>query len=113
METFDRMPYAAQKAVFDKLGSVAEIVAMKEPERSMYWESLKVYRDNLAIGRYQYEHGREEGIKEGIKEGRQHGLAEGEIAANRRNAGKMKALGIGHDMISQVTGLSLEEISQL
>ena len=46
-----RMSLAAQKAIFDELGSLAEIEAMPEPDRSQYEESLRVYRDNLAVMR--------------------------------------------------------------
>ena len=65
--------------------------------------------------------GRAEGLATGLAKGRAEGLAEGRaegraegIEENRReNARKMKQLGIGVDAISQVTGLSADEIGQL
>jgi len=46
-------------------------------------------------------------------EGRAEGLAEGRAEANVENARKMKSLGVEYSVISQVTGLSSEEIGSL
>ena len=60
---------------------------------------------------------RAEGFEEGYEDGRAKGLAEGHVKGaedtNRENARKMKALGLPQDVISQVTGLSSEELSRL
>ena len=61
--------------------------------------------------------GRAEGLAEGRVEGRAEGLAEGRAEgraeANVENARKMKSLGVEFSVISQVTGLSHEEIESL
>ena len=57
--------------------------------------------------------GREEGIKEGIKEGRKEGIKEGIKINNLENARKMKELGVTSEVITQVTGLTSEEIESL
>lgn len=57
--------------------------------------------------------GRAEGLAEGRAEGRAEGLAEGRAEANVENARKMKSLGVEYSVISQVTGLSSEEIGSL
>ena len=44
---------------------------------------------------------------------RLEGRAEGKSEANRENAHKMKELGIAAEVISQVTGLTTEEIQDL
>lgn len=93
MENFERMPFAAHKAVFDRLGSIAEIAAMPEPQRTQYEQSLKVYRDNLSIARTERAEGRAE---ERLK-----------IAKN------LKLAGLPSDIIARSTGLSLEEIARL
>ena len=53
------------------------------------------------------------GRAEGLEEGRAEGLIEGERLMNLENARKMKALHVAPDIISQVTGLSAEEIATL
>lgn len=101
MERFERMPFAAQKAVFDRLGSIAEIAAMPEPQRSQYEQSLKVYRDNLSILRTERAEGR--------VEGRAEGRAEERVEVVRR----MKSMGMDAALIASVTGLPESEIALL
>jgi len=88
-----RMSLAAQKAIFDELGSLAEIEAMPEPDRSQYEESLRVYRDNLAVMRCER--------KEGFKEGKL------EIAK------KLKRFGVDTETICKLTGLAPAEVEKL
>ena len=57
--------------------------------------------------------GRAEGLAEGLAEGRAEGLAEGRAEERLQNARSMKSLGVSPAIISQVTGLSLEEIEGL
>ena len=57
--------------------------------------------------------GRVEGRAEGLAEGRAEGLAEGRAEERLQNARSMKSLGVSPAIISQVTGLSLEEIEGL
>ena len=45
--------------------------------------------------------------------GRAEGRAEGAIETNRENAKKMKAKGYAIDEITEITGLTAEEIAQL
>ncbi len=101
MDTLSRMPFAAQKAIFDELGSLAEIEAMPEPDRSQYEESLRVYRDNLAVMRCERNAGREEG------------LAEGERKKQIDIAKNMKIFGMDSVTICQLTGLTPEEVANL
>ena len=68
----------------------------------------------LAKGRAEgLEEGRAEGLIEGMEKGMEKGKEEGERLMNLENARKMKALHIASDIISQVTGLSAEEIATL
>ncbi|MBQ6209384.1 MAG: hypothetical protein IJK42_06395, partial [Prevotella sp.] len=61
--------------------------------------------------------GLEKGMAKGLEKGRAKGKAEGRVEgieeANHDNARKMKALGLTVELISQVTGLSAEEIEPL
>ena len=97
METLNRLPWAAQSAVFKKLESIADVSAMTRAERLQYDEALKKYRDTISVF---------EGVR---MEGREEGLKEGAIA----NARKMKAYGLTLEMISDITGLTIDEVRGL
>ena len=74
------------------------------------WNTADAIAVNRREGREEgLEEGREEGLVEGLERGREEGLEEGrvEIAKN------LKAAGISLDIVSQATGLSLEEIAEL
>lgn len=101
METLKRMPFKAQKSVFDELEKIVDISALSKEERLKYDESIKIYRDNLAIASGQRKLGHKEGFEEGIKKERR------EIAL------KMKSSGMAPEQIMQITGLSLKEIQEL
>ena len=101
METLNRLPWAAQSAVFKKLESIADVGGMTRAERLQYDEALKKYRDTISVF---------EGVRmEGRMEGREEGLKEGAIA----NARKMKAYGLTLEMISDITGLTIDEVRGL
>jgi len=68
------------------------------------------YNDGLTKGRAE---GKAEGIAEGEAKGRAEGIAEGATKEKLENARKMKDLNINTQTISQVTGLSIEEIEKL
>ena len=113
METLQRLPFKARKAVFEKLEQIVDIAGMSKEDRMKYDESIKVYRDQLAVmehERLQGEaKGRAEGRAEGIAEGRAEGIAEGraEVARN------LKRMGLPVDAIVQATGLTPEAIEAL
>ena len=78
METLNRLPWAAQSAVFKKLESIADVGGMTRAERLQYDEALKKYRDTISVF---------EGVR---MEGRVEGQKEEKIA----NARKMKTYGL-------------------
>ena len=93
MDTLNRLPWAAQSAVFRKLDSIADVGSMSRAERLKYDEGLKKYRDTISVF---------EGVR---MEGRMQNMIE--------NARKMKAYGIALDMIADITGLSIDEVRAL
>lgn len=121
MDTLDRMPFEAQKAVFRKLLEVADVENMTHEERLRYDESLKNYRDYVntiaSAERISREKGLEEGLEKGeakgLKKGRIEGRAEGEARGKRQIALNLKKAGIPIEVIVQSTGLSAEEIERL
>ena len=101
METLNRLPWAAQSAVFKKLESIADVGGMTRAERLQYDEALKKYRDTISVF---------EGVRmEGRMEGREEGQKEEKIA----NARKMKTYGLALEMISDITGLTIDEVKSL
>ena len=105
METLNRLPWAAQSAVFKKLESIADVGGMTRAERLQYDEALKKYRDTISV----FEGVRMEGRMEGIQEGQKKGQRNEKIA----NASKMKAYGLALEMISDITGLTIDEVKSL
>ena len=101
METLDRMPFKARKAVFDKLLEVADVAALTKEERMAYDEALKQYRDYKNTIDYAEERGKKEGKEEGSIE---------TLASVVKN---MKAENLPVSVIAKITGLSAEEIEKL
>lgn len=101
MDTLERIPFKARKAVFDKLLEVADVANLSKDERILYDEALKRYRDYKNTIDYAEEKGVEKGIKIGKTEEQRL------IAAN------FKKRGVNTEMIAQCTGLSIEEIDNL
>ena len=102
-------PKALQERIFRKFFDVAEIAALSKEEYAKYWESEKIFYDNVGA----FIAARAKGLAEGEAKGRAEGRAEGIKETKRDNARKMKADGISFDLISKYTGLSDEEIEAL
>ena len=101
METLNRLPWAAQSAVFKKLESIADVGGMTRAERLQYDEALKKYRDTISVF---------EGVRlEGRMEGRVEGRVEEKIAIARN----LKSMGMSISDVSKATGLQEEEIKAL
>ena len=82
-----------------------QVMTMTPSERAAYdrhLDAVMVQEDVLSTAKI-----------EGREEGRAEGRAEGYEEANLTNARKMKALGMPNDLISQVTGLSIEFLESL
>ena len=93
MKMLKRMPFKAQRAVWDKLLEVADVASLNKDEKALYDRALKNYRDYHSVMETAqmdghkagwkegheagHKEGREEGHKEGHKEGREEGHKEG------------------------------------
>lgn len=93
MEVLNRLPWEAQNSVFEHLAKIADISAMSKADRLKYDESIKKYRDTLCVMEGNFEKGVEKGIAKVAK--------------------AMLAKGMNFEMISELTGLSIEEIKKL
>ena len=106
-------PKALQERIFKKFFDVAEIAALSKEEYAKYWESEKIFYDNVGAFMAARAKGIAEGQAKGEAKGRAEGRAEGIEENKRENARKMKADGISFELISKYTGLSSEEIEAL
>ena len=97
MDLLNRMPWAAQDSVFQKLASIAEVASLSKQERQLYDESLRQYRDTLVVMEGQYLEGEEKGRAEGKQE----------------VARMMKDNNVPAEQISLYTGLSIQDIENL
>ena len=93
METLQRLPFKARNAVFQKLEQIVDIAALSKEDRMKYDESIKVYRDKLAIMAFE----------------RQKGQAEGKLEVARN----LKQMGMATEAIARATGLTAEAIEAL
>ena len=112
METLKRMPKAAQKAVFQKLASIASIANLTPEERQVYDRDLKTYRDTLVFEKEEKE--RIEKAKEcGKIEGMRMGREEGRMEEKKQIVLTMVENDVPFETISLYTGLSTEEIAEI
>ena len=109
MHMLKRMPFNAQRAVWDKLLDIADVAALNETEYKEYQEALKNYRD--------YHAGINFAKKEGMLEGEQKGLIKGEKRGAQKKqleiARNLKKDSMPIELIHKYTGLSAEEIQKL
>ena len=97
MDTLDRMPFKARKAVFERLEKLASKANMTQEERMQYEEEWKVYNDYFNTLDFAEQKGMQKGKQKGIRE----------------TARKLKELGVDDDIIIKSTGISKEEIEKL
>ena len=101
METLQRLPFKARNAVFKKLEEIVDIASMSKEERMKYDESIKVYRDQLAVMEFE----RNKGLAEGRAEGR---------AEEKENVARnLKRMGMDVETIAKATGLDPDVIESL
>lgn len=113
MDTLDRMPFKARKAVFERLEKMASKANMTQEERAQYEEEWKFYNDYFNTLDFAQKKGLEEGLEEGRKEGRKEGKEEGMLEARIETARKLKELGVATEAIASATGFSPDEIEIL
>ena len=101
MEVLERLPFTAQKKIFDHLAKLADVRCLSSEEQEKYDESIKAV-DDYYSGLYgSYVEGEEKGIAKGMAKGK------AEVARN------MMTMGMSLPQIMQATGLTEEELEQL
>ena len=117
MGTLKERPEVLAHQVFKKIFEVTEIYNMAEVTRNKVLHKMTTERDLRNQIAYARQEAIEEGLAEGRAEGRAKGLAEGRAEgraeASLESALKLKELGVAVEIISQATGLSLEDVENL
>lgn len=97
LDILERMPWAAQDSVFQKLASIAEVASLNQEERRQYDENVRAYRDTNIVMEGQY------------LEGEKKGRAEEKTSI----AKSLKSMGLSVDDIVKATGLPREIVENL
>ena len=82
---------------------------MTQRERWAYEESLRIYRDNLAIVDTAREEGEEKGMKKGLIEGRKEGRIEGVAESVRA----MRQNGLDNQTIARLLNKNINTINSI
>lgn len=88
---------------------ITDIASLTKEERLRYDESIKIYRDYLAVMEFAVNKAKKEGIEKGMEKEMEKGRQEVRIEI----AQKLKANGIPTEIIARTTGLNPDEISAL
>ena len=117
LNDWNSMPDALKEQVFKYLDQLAAVANLSEENRIAYDKAVDRYRVSRIveedIRREATEEGLKEGREKGLKEGREKGREEGREEERLSNALKMKAKGLDYETISDITGLSIQEIEKL
>ena len=117
MNDWNRMPDALKEQVFKYLDQLAAVANLSEENRIAYDKAVDRYRVSRIveedIRREATEEGLKEGREKGREEGREEGMKKGREEERLSNALKMKAKGLDYETISDITGLSIQEIEKL
>lgn len=98
---------------FMKVEDIVDIASMSKEDRIRYDESIKVYRDRLAIMEFERMKGKAEGIAEGMAQGMAQGKAEGMAEGKEEIARNLKQMGMDVQTIVQATGFDQDFIDKL
>ncbi len=90
-----------------------EIAAFTPEKKTLYDESLMNERDILSQRAFAVNKARKEGREEGLAEGREEGKATGFAEGKRETAKNLLNKGLDISFISEVTGISENEIQGL
>ena len=117
MEVLERLPFTAQKKIFDHLAKLADVRCLSSEEQEKYDESIKA-ADDYYSGLYgSYVEGEEKGIAKGIAKGRVEGMAKGRAEGMAKEkidtAYRLLSMGLSEAQVATATELPLEEIQKM
>ena len=103
------MPFEAQHKIFKRLAEIADSKTLTKEEQEKYDNSMMVMWDNYAV----YKHAVEKAYKIGYEEGYKIGYEEGKKKNSKKIALNLLEYNTPIDIISESTGLTVEEIKKL
>ena len=124
METFERMPFMAQKSVFERLAKVCEVAKMNMDQKRNYDASLIAYLDAKSQ-LYYFENGArlaeeeglargmERGLAKGMEKGMEKGMAKGVEETTRKFVLACDAKGLSLPDIASLTNLTEAEVENI
>ena len=101
MEVLERLPFTAQKKIFNHLAKLADVRCLSSEEQEKYDESIKAVDDYYS------------GLYGSYVEGEEKGIAKGELSKGLEVARNLLAIGMSWPQIMQITGLTEEELKPL
>ena len=101
MEVLERLPFTAQKKIFNHLAKLSDVRCLSSEEQEKYYVSIKAVDDYYS------------GLYGSYVEGEEKGIAEGELSKGLEVARNLLAMGISWSQIMQATGLTEEQLKQL
>ena len=113
MENMNEIAFKDQKAIFGRLEEIASQANLSKEERLRYRQEWKYYNDYFNTIESAEKKAAEEAREKGHAEGRAEGRAEGLAESLAEIAKKMKGKGFPLEEITDMTGLSIEEIETL
>ena len=113
MEVLERLPFTAQKKIFNHLAKLADVRCLSSEEQEKYDESIKAV-DDYYSGLYgSYVEGEKKGMAKGIAKGIAKGMAKGIAKEKIDTAYRLLSMGMSWSQIMQATGLTEEELKPL
>ncbi|GAB3641149.1 Rpn family recombination-promoting nuclease/putative transposase [Spirosoma arcticum] len=122
-------PVQLQERIFQRLFDAAEIAKFNQADYDSYLDSLKVYRDWKAVFETAQEEAEQKGMEKGMEkgmakgwaigvaEGTEQGIEQGMEKGTREKAIQVArtglARGLDPDLISDLSGLTIDEITAL
>ena len=101
MEVLERLPFTAQKKIFNHLAKLADVRCLSSEEQEKYDESIKAVDDYYS------------GLYGSYVEGEEKGFAKGELSKGLEVARNLLAMGMTLPQIMKATGLNEEQLKQL
>ena len=101
MEVLERLPFTAQKKIFNHLAKLADVRCLSSEEQEKYDESIKAVDDYYS------------GLYGSYVEGEEKGIAKGELSKGLEVARNLLAMGMTLPQIMKATGLNEEQLKQL
>lgn len=94
MKALERMPFTKRNAIYERIAQMADITTLTKEEHRLYDQSIKHYRDYMAVKRT----------------AEREAMAEGRNQAKTEIVRKLAAMGIPHEQIAEATGWDIETV---